>query len=90
MQEPYKKWLVFLYGPIFKVIGFFYHVYAANRLRLQQFKANEKVSSLIKFMTLLILLGWILTWYFASEPGRPSLVDEVRQSIGGLNSPAGE
>jgi len=90
VQIPYKKWLVFLYGPIFSVIGFIYRVYAANRLRLQQFKANEKVSSFIKLMTLLILLGWFLTWYFASEQGRPSLVDEVRQSIGGLNSPAGE
>jgi len=90
VQKPYPKWLVFLYGPIFRVIGFFYRVYSANRARLQKLKTNEKVASFIKFMTILILLGWILVWYFASEQSRTSLVDDVKQSIGGLNSSADE
>ena len=85
MPRPYPKWLIFLYGPIFGVIPFFYRVYSANRARLQKLKANERVSSFIKFMTILILLGWILIWYFASEQNRNSLVDDVKQSIGGLN-----
>ena len=78
--------MIFLYGPLFRVIGFFYRVYSANRARLQKLKANERVSSFIKFMTMLILLGWILIWYFASDQSRTRLVDDVKQSIGGLNS----
>ena len=34
-----------------------------------------------------ILLGWILIWYFASEESRIRLVDDVKQSIGILDSP---
>ena len=90
MRKAYPKWVVFLYGPIFWVIGFFYRIYSANRTRLQKLRANKKVSSLIKFTTILILLGWILTWYLASEESRDSLVDDVRQSIGGLKSSAEE
>lgn len=90
MRKAYPKWVVFLYGPIFRIIGFFYRIYTANRTRLQNLKANEKVSSIIKFTAILILLGWILTWYLASEESRDSLVDDVRQSTGGLNTPTVE
>ena len=90
VRKAYPKWVIFLYGPIFRVIGFFYRVYTANRTRLQKLKANETVSSLIKFTTILILLGWLLTWYLASEESRDSLVDDVKQSIGGLKSSVDE
>ncbi len=88
MQKPYSRWIEILYGPLFKVIGFFYRAYTTNRARIEKLKANEKVSSFIKFMTMVILVGWILIWYFASDESRTSLVDDVKQSIGITDSPS--
>lgn len=90
MQKPYPKWIDFLYAPFFKVIGFFYRVYTTNRARIESLKANEKVSSFIRFMAMAILVGWILIWYFASEESRTSLVDDVKQSIGIVEPPSAE
>jgi hypothetical protein len=88
MRKPYSKWIEFLYGPFFKVIGFFYRAYTANRARIVSLKANQKVASFIRFMAMAILLGWILIWYFASDESRTRLVDDVKQSIGILDSPS--
>ena len=82
MRKPYSRWIEFLYGPFFKVIGFFYRAYTANRARIASLKANAKVASFIRFMAMAILLGWILIWYFASDESRTRLVDDVKQSIG--------
>jgi len=90
VQQPYSRWIAFLYAPFFKVFGFFYRAYTTNRARIQSFKANEKVSSFIRFMAIAILVGWILIWYFASEESRTSLVDDVKQSIGILDSPSNQ
>jgi len=38
-------------------------------------------------MTILVLLGWILIWYFASDESRTRLVDDVKQSIGITDTP---
>ena len=86
VQKSYAKWIEFLYGPFFKVIGFFYRVYTANRARVETLKANQKVSALLKLVTVLILAGWILIWLFASEESRNRLVDEVKQTVGGFDS----
>ena len=88
MPKSFSWWIEFLYAPFFKVIGIFYRAYTTNRARIEKLKANEKVSSFIKFMTMVILLGWILIWYFASDESRTSLVDEVKQSIGVNDSPS--
>lgn len=88
MPKSYPRWIEFLYGPFFKVIGFFYRTYTANRARLEKLKANEKISAFIKFMTIAVLLGWILIWAFATEESRTSLVDDVKQSIGFADSPS--
>lgn len=82
MHKPYAKWIDFLYGPFFKVIGFFYRVYTANRARVESLKSNPKVSAFLKLIALLVLVGWILIWFFASEESRNRLTDEVKQSIG--------
>jgi hypothetical protein len=87
VQKPYSRWIEILYGPFFKIIGFFYRVFTANRERVARLKANEKVSAFIRIMTILVLLGWILIWYFASDESRTSLVDEVKQSIGITDAP---
>jgi len=87
VQEPYSRWIEFLYGPFFRVIGFFYRAYTTNRTRIARLKANEKVSSFIRFMAMAILVGWFLIWYFAPEESRTSLVDDVKQSIGITDSP---
>lgn len=82
MQKSYAKWIDFLYGPFFRVIGFFYRVYTANRARLESLKSNAKVSAFLKTLAVLVLLGWILTWFFASDESRQRLTDDVKQSIG--------
>lgn len=82
MQKSYPKWIEFLYGPYFKVIGFFYRTYTANRARMEKFKTQEKVAALLKLLTVAVLVGWILTWFFASDESRNRLTDEVKQSIG--------
>jgi hypothetical protein len=88
VQKRYSRWIEFLYAPFFKVIGFIYRAYTTNRARIEKLKANEKVSSFIRFMAMAILVGWILIWYFASEQSRTRLVDDVKQSIGILDSPS--
>jgi hypothetical protein len=85
-----SRWIEFLYGPFFKVIGFFYRAYTTNRARVARLKANQKVSAFIRFMAMAILIGWILIWYFASDESRTSRVDDVKQSIGILDSPSDE
>ena len=82
MQKSYAKWIDFLYGPFFRVIGFFYRTYTANRARVAALKANQKVAAFLKILARLVLVGWILTWFFASEESRQRLTDDVKQSIG--------
>lgn len=85
MQKSYAKWIDFLYGPFFRVIGFFYRTYTANRARVAAFKANQKVATFLKMLAVVVLLGWILTWFFASDESRQRLTDDVKQSIGILD-----
>jgi hypothetical protein len=82
MQTKYSKVVKFLYGPYFKVGGFFYRLYSANRARVERLKANQFFSALLKGLTMVVLLAWILIWMFASDESRTRLVDDVRQSIG--------
>ena len=87
MQKPYSRWIEILYGPFFRIIGFFYRVFTANRERVARLQANEKVSAFIRVVTILVLLGWMLIWYFTPDESRTNLVDEVKQSIGMSDSP---
>jgi hypothetical protein len=82
VQTKFSRIIQFLYGPYFKVTGFFYRIYAANRGRVERLKANQIFSALLRGLTLLVLVGWILIWIFASEESRIGLLDDVRQSIG--------
>ncbi len=85
MQPKYARIINFLYGPLFKVIGFFYRSYTSNRARLQRFKAHQGVAKTLRILTVLVVVGWILIWMFASEESRSRLTDEVRQTIGGFD-----
>jgi hypothetical protein len=82
VQKAYAKWIDFLYGPFFRVIGFFYRTYTSNRARVARLKANAKVAGFLRLLAVLVLAGWILTWMFASPESRNRLVDEVKQSLG--------
>ena len=86
MQKQYAWWIDFLFGPLLRVIGFFYRSYVANRARLARFMADPRVASFFKMLAVLILLGWILIWMFASEESRNRLTEEVKQTIGGFQS----
>lgn len=90
VSKSVSKWINFLYGPFFKVIGFFYRTYKANRERVARLMSNEKIAALMKLMVMLFLLGWILVWLFASEESRTRLSDEVKQTIWGFDSGSGQ
>ncbi len=86
MAKPYQQWIQFLYGPIFKVIGFFYRAYTTNRGRIENLKSREKIASFIGNAALIILLGWILIWYLAPEGSSDRLTEEVKETFGGMKS----
>ena len=84
MIKPYQRWIQFLYGPFFIVIGFFYRIYKSNRGRVETLITGGKVSFFIRNATLVILSIWFLVWFFAPEGSSDRLVGEVKQTIGGL------
>ena len=86
MQKSFPKWVEFLYGPFFSVIGFFYRTYTANRARVASIKSSEKVAAFLKFMAMLMLVAWIAIWFFASEESRTRLADDIKNSIPGMGS----
>ena len=86
MAKPNQQWIQILYGPIFKVIGFFYRAYTTNRGWVDDLKSREKVASFIRNAAVIILLGWILIWYLAPEGSSDRLTEEVKETIGGLKS----
>lgn len=90
MHKSYPRWIEFLYGPFFRVIGFFYRSYTANRARLARFMANEKVALFFKLLAVLVLLGWILIWLLAPDEQRTRLTDEVKQHLGDIVPGNGE
>lgn len=90
MSKSVSKWIDFLYGPFFRVIGFFYRTYKANRDRVARFMSNDRVSAIMKLLAILFLLGWILVWMFAPEESRTRLSDEIKQTIGGFDSGSGQ
>jgi hypothetical protein len=90
VRKSLAEWIDFLYGPIFRVIGFFYRSFTANRARFAALKANPSIAGFLKVLTVAILLAWILIWLFASEESRTRLTDEVRQSIGGFEVQPGD
>jgi hypothetical protein len=47
---------------------------------------GDKVSFFIRNATLVILAIWFLVWYFAPEGSSDRLVEEAKQTIGGLKS----
>ena len=82
MQTKFSRVINLLYGPYFKVVGFFYRIFATNRARIERLKTNQTFSAILKGFTLLVLVGWILIWLFASDHDLTRLVEEVRESIG--------
>lgn len=88
MQTKYARIVDFLFGPLFKVIGFFYRSYAANRARLARLKSHRGVAKTLRILTVMVFVGWLLIWIFAADEDRTRLTDEVRQTIDGFDSDA--
>lgn len=84
MQKKHARWMEFLFGPMLRVIGFFYNSYTANRARAARLRANATVAAFLKVLAVLVLVGWILIWMFASDESRNRLTEEVKQTIGGF------
>ena len=89
MGKSFSQWIEFLYGPIFRVIGFFYRTYTANRARVARIREKAGIAAALRVLAVMLLAGWILVWYFASDDSRDRLTDEIRQTFGGAEAPAG-
>jgi len=76
----------FLYGPFFKVIGFFYRTYKANRIRVSNLTDKKRIASLLQNGAVILLIAWMLIWFFASEESGNRLTLEVQQSLGSFSS----
>ena len=82
MPRTFKEWIEFLYGPIFRVIGFFYRIYVANRARVDRLRENDRVAGLLRALTIIVLVGWLLVWALAPEDNRHRLTEEIKQTLG--------
>jgi len=80
------QWIDFLYGPFFKVIGFFYRIYKANRIRVSNLTSKQRIASLLQNAAVILLIAWMLIWFFASEESGNRLTREVRESLGSFSS----
>lgn len=84
------RWYALLFGPPFKIIGFFYRNYQANRKRLVEFTSGSGVSTLIKAALVLTLFLWIAIWLLASDESRNRLTDTVKQQFRNLGTTLNE
>jgi len=88
--KTFSEWIDFLYGPIFRLVGFFYRVYTANRERFRRLRENARVAGLLQALAVLILVAWIGVWYLAGDEDRQRLTDEVKQTLGIDDAPTGQ
>ena len=51
---------------------------------VERLKASKRVAALLRLLAVVVLVGWILIWLFASEDSRNRLTQEVKQTIGGF------
>ena len=80
------SWYAFLFGPPFKLIGFFYRIYNTNRVRLAGLASKPRVSSGLRKVMVLTLLLWIVIWLLASDDSRNRLTDAVKENFGALGT----
>lgn len=73
-----KHWIKILYGPWFKLFGFFYRTYKANRQRITALKQRRYVADVAKTAMVLTLVVWLVIWLFASEESRQQLTEAVK------------
>jgi hypothetical protein len=78
------NWYKFLFDPPFRLVGFFYRAYHANRDRFSWFASRQWVSSGLRKVTVLTLFLWIVIWLLASDESRDQLTNAVRENIGAL------
>lgn len=86
VDEPLKKIFQFLYGPIIAVIYFFMQNYKINRARIDKFLNNKKISSVLQFIAIAILITWLLIFTFSTEEDRKELTERVKQSLNELKA----
>ena len=85
-DKPVKKIFQFLYGPIISVIYFFMQNYKTNRARFKKFLHNKKISSVLQFVAIAILITWLIIFTFSTEEDRKELTERVKQSFSELKA----
>ena len=86
VDEPLKKIFQFLYGPPIAVICFFMRNYKANHARLDKFLDSKKVSSILQFVAIAILIMWLFIFSFSTEGDRKGLTEQVKQRFSELKA----
>ena len=86
VDEPLKKIFQFLYGPPIAVICFFMQNYKANRARLDKFLDSKKVTAILQFVAIAILIMWLLIFSFSTEEDRKELTERLKQSFSELQA----
>lgn len=86
MDKSFNKIVRFLYGPIISVIYFFMCSYKRNRTRLDEFLRGKKVSSLLQFIAIALLIMWLFIFAFSTEESRNALTQEVKDSFNAIKS----
>ena len=81
VDEPLKKIFQFLDGPIIAVIYFLMQNYKANRARINKFLDNKKISSVLQFIAIAILITWLFIFTFSTEEDRKELTERLKQSL---------
>lgn len=80
-DKPLKKIIRFLYGPIISVVYFIMQTYKANRERLDNFLNNKKISSILQFIAVAILIIWIIVFVSSTEEDRKALTEQIKQGF---------
>lgn len=80
------RWYSFLFGPPFKLIGFFYRTYHANRVRLAALVSKPRVSSGLRTVMVLTLVLWIATWLIVPNETPNRFTDAIQENFGSLGA----
>jgi len=88
VQPVYRdfRWYGFLFGPPFKLIGFFYRAYHANRTRLDALVSKPWVSSGLRKVMVLTLVLWIAIWLIVPSETPNRFSDAIQENFGSLGA----
>ena len=86
LKDIDNKWLKMFYITPFRIIGFFYRTYTANRDRISSLEKKPWASTLFRSVMVITMIVWIGIWLMASDESRNRLTEAVKSSLGSFNT----